>query len=322
MPDASSSKTPARRASDRVSDRRSWLSRRSTLILVTAGVVLIAGLAFWRVSSGEATHDGAPAWSPDGNRIAFLAERANQTDLYVMDADGTSRRQLTATPAQEGAPAWSPDGTLIAFESDRDGNMEIYLMDASGQNVRRLTNHPATDQSPSWSPDGKQIVFISNRERRAESDVYVMAPDGRDLRRLTTAGDNWAPQFAPSGQEIALQNGRGLELLPLAGGPARKLTDDPQTGMSPTWSPDGKRLAFASTRNARLELFVMDATGANQQLLLSMPGASVLDPRWSPDGARIAFVYVPQVEGKSSESQPYAIYVMTMANQKVTRLSP
>ena len=239
-----------------------------------------------------------------------------------MNADGTARRQLTATPAQEGAPAWSPDGTQIAFESDRDGNMEIYVMDASGQNVRRLTNHPATDQSPSWSPDGRHIAFISNRERRSASDVYVMTQDGKVTRRLTSAGENWAPQFSPSGQEIAVQNGRGLEVVPLAGGPLRTLTADPQSGMSPTWSPDGQRLAFASTRNSRIELFTMDATGANQQLLLTMSGASVLDPRWSPDGTRIAFVYVPQVAGKSSESQPYAIYVMTLANQKVTRLSP
>jgi len=273
--------------------------------------------------------DGAqntqPAYSPDRTRIAFSSNRAARDgnfDLYVMDADGSGRRPLTSTPAQEGAPAWSPDGTQIAFESDRDGNMEIYVMDAGGQNVRRLTNNPAGDHSPVWSPDGKWIAFLSDRDRRPQSDVYLMGSDGKNIRRLTTSGQNWSPAFSPSGQEIAVQKGRDLEVLPVGGGEARRLTADPQTGMSPTWAPDGARIAFASTRNARLELFSMDTAGANQQLLLSMPGASVLDPRWSPDGTRIAFVYVPQVEGKSSQGQPYAIYVLTVATQKVTRLSP
>jgi TolB protein len=99
----------------------------------------------------------SPAWSPDGSRIAF-ASGGVQSDIHVMDADGTGVAQLTDDPGHDGAPSWSPDGTKIAFISNRSGNplvdgtLAIYVMNADGTGVEQLTNDAAYDAA--WSPAG------------------------------------------------------------------------------------------------------------------------------------------------------------------------
>jgi Tol biopolymer transport system component len=150
-----------------------------------------------------------------------------------------------------------------------------------------------------------------------------MNADGSGLERLTTDGAQWAPQFSPDGKRLAVQTDRDIRVIELEDRTVRRLTFEPENGMSPTWSPDGRRLAFASTRNTRLEIFTMNADGTGQQVLISMPGASVMDPRWSPDGGRIAFVHVPTLdEDDKSTPQPYAIYVMELETRRVRRVSP
>ena len=146
----------------------------------------------------------------------------------------------------------------IAFVSGRSGNPEIYVMDADGGNLRRLTDNSDRDFSPAWSPDGKRIAFISERDghpRRVPgwfaSEIYVMDADG---------------------------------------GNQQNLTNNPANDRSPSWSPDGKRIAFHSNREGRFnyEIYVMDADGGNLQRLTENPNLDE-DPAWSPDGERIVF---------------------------------
>jgi Tol biopolymer transport system component len=104
------------------------------------------------VLTGGDTHDGQPAWSPDGRRIAFTSDRAgSNADVWLMDADGTHQHRLTTSPAADLGPVWSPDGRRIAFTSDRDGNFEIYVMPSGGGPQVDITNHPeASDVTPTW----------------------------------------------------------------------------------------------------------------------------------------------------------------------------
>ena len=128
--------------------------------------------------------DWLPAWSPDGRRIAFQSNRDGDTEIYVMNADGSNTSRLTNNFFySDSSPDWSPDGSRIAFHSTRDGGFEIYAMDADGSNVVRLTNNSVDDANPSWSPDGRRIAFDSNRD--GDSEIYAMDPDGSNVVRLT-----------------------------------------------------------------------------------------------------------------------------------------
>ena len=96
------------------------------------------------------SYDFSPAWSPDGERIAFVSTRDGNREIYVMNADGSNPVNLTRDPAFDAAPTWSPDGERIAFATNRDRNGEIYVMSADGSNPVNLTNHPADDWNPAW----------------------------------------------------------------------------------------------------------------------------------------------------------------------------
>ena len=143
------------------------------------------------------TEDRYPAWSPDGEHIAFSARREGHVvhnldityEIYVMDADRENEQRLTENRHNDMYSSWSPNGERIAFVSDRKGNWEnydIYVMDADGGNQQKLTNHRDWDSSPSWSPDGKQIVFTADRSGKDwNRQIYVMDADGENLQNLT-----------------------------------------------------------------------------------------------------------------------------------------
>jgi len=97
-------------------------------------------------------YDESPAWSPDGNRLAFMSIRDGNAEIYVMNADGSGQTNLTNNSGGDRAVAWSPDGTRLAFSSGRDGNLEVYVMNADGTGQTNITNHPSQDMDPAWQP--------------------------------------------------------------------------------------------------------------------------------------------------------------------------
>lgn len=140
--------------------------------------------------------DVSPAWSPDGDRMAFVSDRTGSPQIYVMDADGTNVRRLTFDGTYNTNPNWSPDGMWIAYETRVDGQFDIWLIDPEGRVNVPLVTHPRSDEAPSWSPNSRKIVFSSTRRGRA--DLYVMDRDGQNLRRLTHGeGNNTSPAWGP-----------------------------------------------------------------------------------------------------------------------------
>lgn len=151
----------------------------------------------------NAVADSNPAWSPDGQQLAFASSRDGNSEIYAMNADGSNVRRLTTNAAADYEPTWSSDGTRIAFVSERDGDKEIYVMDQTGLNPVRLTNSPGFDIEPAWSPSGNRILFARSAAS-GPTVTHVMNSDGSGVINLGTAGNRESsPVWSPTGAQIA-----------------------------------------------------------------------------------------------------------------------
>ena len=266
-------------------------------------------------------------------KIAFESRRDGDMDIYLVNPDGSDLQRLT-TGAEAWEPTWSPDRSKILVASTLhgggEGEEEVYVMDADGTNMRRLTHTPGegtSSWSADWSPDGEQIVFTSNRDGGDLGwdgyELYVMAADGSNVRRLTRRlGSEGVPAWSPDGTKIAFtrhpdgdQEGRGdIYVIQPDGTNLQRLTRDARASR-PSWSPDGKKIAFMSDRSNRkqaddadeIEIYVMDADGANIQRLTHRPGPDG-HPDWSPDGSEIVFAFYG--EGNTGTGDDVGIYVI------------
>jgi Tol biopolymer transport system component len=127
--------------------------------------------------------DRAGSWSPDGARLAFDATRDGNTEIYVVNADGSNPVRLTDDPSEDWGASWSPDGSRIAFRSDRTGIDQVFVMPADGGEPVQLTDDPAGNNGPAWSPDGSRIAYQSWSS--GELEIWSMAADGSDKRDLS-----------------------------------------------------------------------------------------------------------------------------------------
>ncbi|HET9344059.1 MAG TPA: hypothetical protein VFO05_00030 [Candidatus Limnocylindrales bacterium] len=162
--------------------------------------------------------DRSGAWSPDGTRLVFDSTRDGNTDLYVVDADGSNSVRLTADAGEDWAASWSPDGTTIAFTSDRTGTAQIWVMPAGGGEATRLTDDPIGALWPSWAPDGTRIAYTG--WETGQQQVWTMAADGTDRRNLsrsqTRVDSVWDGSWGPDGILFTRAGGSPAWLDPIA----------------------------------------------------------------------------------------------------------
>jgi TolB protein len=211
-----------------------------------------------------------PVWAPDARAIAYTSYRRGYPDIFVALIYQGTQETPTNNRGQNWLPAYSPDGSQIAFTSNRDGNPELYVMNRDGSNVRRVTNHPRIDTTPTWSPTGTQIAFTSDRSGTPQ--IYIVGSDGLNLRRLTTAESyadrpTWSP--APFNEiAFAARTGPGydIKVYDLASGRTTQITFGEGSNESPAYSPNGRHVAFVSTRTGRANVFTIgrDGRGAQQ----------------------------------------------------------
>jgi dipeptidyl aminopeptidase/acylaminoacyl peptidase len=250
--------------------------------------------------SNNSGQDTAPAWSPDGTRIAF----GRDSDIWVMDADGGNQTNLTNSPTTEVDPIWSPDGTRIAFGRGPDGG--LYVMNSDGSDVTFLAPNGSAglDGGASWSPDGSRIAF--------GSDLQLVNADGTNLVQLpddNKAGSDLAPSWSPDGNCILYRSYRGgagegeIYVTTPDGTRRANLSQHPANEDDGVWSPDGTKIVFTSSRDGNQELYVMDADGGNQVRLTNTPEAE-LSPDWQPlpGGAAPAPCVIPERPAEPSPS--------------------
>lgn len=190
---------------------------------------------------------------------------------------------LTTEPGYEGEPTFAPDGQTIAYVSDRSGNLDVYLKQISGGPDINLTNHPSDDLQPAISPDGKQIAFVSTR---SSAKGVTFANPNMPLR----GGDLW--------------------LMPLLGGPARKIADD---AYFPAWTADGSAIVFVRGAWSNERMYRVPAAGGDAKAIpIEMPPhLFVLYPAPSPDGKWLLF----------NTQQPDVVYIAPVSGGKPVALA-
>ena len=228
------------------------------------------------------------AWSPDGTRIAFsaIADGDSDPEIFVLSLSSGSVRRLTNNYLPDFGPSWSPGGRFIAFTSIRTGLSQIYRMRSDGSAQRRLTNAQGNCDSPAWAPRGNLIAFHC---AMAAEKISVMRPDGTHirtlLRRAETIEDD--PAWSPNGRLIAFARGtrgpawRGLgiwTIRPDGRGAHRVFAG----GGDPSYSHDGRWLAFVWNRNGNQELYKVRTTGQGLAQLTNTYGITEGAPAWRP----------------------------------------
>jgi TolB protein len=253
------------------------------IVFVRSGLYVMNADGSGQTPLPSTGQDIRPSLSPDGTQILF--ERSQE--IYVMNVDGTSLRNVTNDSAEDRDPAWSPDATRIIFRSyrDADDDSEIFVMNADGSGVTQLTFNGSEDFTGDWAPDGSKIVFSSRRDGGAD-EIYVMDANGANPQRLTThPAYDYFPVWSPDGAKIAFVReaaDREIYVMNAGGGPQTNLTNDaPEHDSNPSWSPDGTALAWDSDG----DIWIMDSDGTDK-IQLTNAGTNA-EPDWGPRRPRL-----------------------------------
>jgi TolB protein len=229
-----------------------------------------------------------PAYSPGGAEVAFTSYARNNPDLWIVSAGGGRARRVSRQPGLNTGAAWSPDGRSIALTLSHEGNSEIYkISPEDGRVLARLTQSSSIDSSPSFSADGSQIAFVSNRQ--GSPQIFVMSSSGGGAKRVTFQGKyNQTPRFSPRADkpQIAFtgRDERGVFdvfILDLKTSRIERIVPTGKgSNLDPTWSPDGRLLAYTSTRGG---IFVYNPE-TRHEVQIWKGGVSC--PTWGPASRR------------------------------------
>lgn len=230
---------------------------------------------------GDVANDSSPAWSPDGERLAFVSSRDGNYEIYTVRFDGSDLRRLTDIAATDSRPVWSPDGTEIAFISDRTISApRAYLMDSDGRNLRVFPGLPAMNYTPLWSNDGERLAFLNDIAR----EVHILDTEDMSLVRIEHFGSVLSLDWSPDGNQIGFVTDRGgsrrfeLYALDLTTGFIEQLSTTHNYVSELDWSPDGQHILYTAQNSlGQFDIYMTDADGGRPQYIA--PGES---PVWRP----------------------------------------
>lgn len=302
---------------------RRILSRRLAAYLAGAcAVAVIAALAvkhFWPGPAAENWNshyrtvpftsypgsEGEPAFSPDGNQIAFVwnGEKGGNKDIYVKILGTTTPLRLTSDGADDVNPAWSPDGRFIAFTRRSDTQSALYIIPAIGgpeRRIRILSDLTSWEYAGvAWSADGKRLIFPDRLSQQEPSSLFSISLDTLEMLRLTTPpaswdGD-WSPEMSPDGKKIAFVRGpesavRDIYVMDASGGGMKRLTTDGRLILGLAWTADSRNVVFSSNRDGGFSLWEMPAAGGTP-MHLAAGSDNAYSPAISPRGNLLAYAH-------------------------------
>ncbi|GAA5629562.1 tol-Pal system protein TolB [Acinetobacter calcoaceticus] len=226
----------------------------------------------------------SPAWTPDAKKIAYVSFETKRPAIYLQDLATGQREVLASFRGLNGAPSFSPDGKSMLFTASMHGNPEVYQMDLSTRQVQRMTNDSAIDTEARYSPDGKSFIFTS--DRGGSPQIYRYSFDDSSVKRLTFKGAfNARGTLSADGKKIALVHRP-------SGSNYKVAIQDINTGItniltptsldeSPSFSPNGQMVVYATREGNRGLLSVMSTDGRFRMNLPSEQG-EVREPAWAP----------------------------------------
>jgi dipeptidyl aminopeptidase/acylaminoacyl peptidase len=248
-----------------------------------------------------------PQCSPEGNWVAYVVstidtkEDKRHSHLFMVSYDGSQNLQITSSEDSENSPRWSPDGKYLSFQSSRPGKAkgnQVWILDRQGGEATQLTDVPGRLQSYEWSPDAKRLALVVG-----DPDPEAEPSEGGGGRGAAQAApkpiviDRY--KFKQDGQGYLLSGRHSyIYIFDLASKKTERLTKSHFDEAQPSWSPDGRQIAFLSNhapdpdREPSPQLFVAAAQpGATERQLTDYQTRAVHGrPEWSPDGQRIVFL--------------------------------
>jgi eukaryotic-like serine/threonine-protein kinase len=228
------------------------------------------------------------SWTPDG-QIVYASNESGNYDIWVANAEGGGRKQLTVDALTDHSPAVSPDGERVAFISDRTGQQRVWVMDIDGGNQRPLSPGDVRDR-PRWSPDGRWLIYTTTN-----SALWKIPAAGGEPMRLTEI-DARHPAVSPDGRLVSFEHWdsetthRSLMVVPLAGGEAARVSDIASGGLwASQWTPDGSALRFIDDRDGASNIWQQALVGGEPRQLTDFQSGFLTDFLWSPHDERLIY---------------------------------
>jgi len=225
----------------------------------------------------------SPSWSPNGQSLAYVSFENNRAEIFIQHLATAKRSKISGFKGINGAPSWSPNGKMLALVLSKDGSPDIYTLNTRTKRLTRLTRHRAIDTEPVWSNRGKSIIFTSDRS--GSPQLYEINASGGKPKRITFEGRyNSAASVSPDGKYITMVHGeRGqfkIAQLERETGNLTVLTDS-SLDESPSFSPNGKMVLYASTGGETGVLYAVSVDGRAKHKLSDQSG-DIREPVWGP----------------------------------------
>lgn len=227
----------------------------------------------------------SPAWSPDGQSLAYVSFESKASAVYVQTLRTGERKRVSARAGINGAPAWSPDGKTLAITlSRKDGDIDIYTLELASQVLTRMTFDPGIDTEPSWSSDGKKLYFNSDRAGGPQIYEIDVSSPNRATRVSFENGYNARPRVSPDGKQLAVVTlDRGnyrIAVIDLASKGMQVLSEGRQDE-SPSFAPNGAVLIYATQDRGKGVLATVSTDGRTAERFTNTVG-EVREPVWAP----------------------------------------